>query len=220
LLVIAFGVHVVALVLAGGDWMALYRLMVPALPTAMLAAAEIAERGSRAGFGFRVTVALAACGVLGWYKALPARDLLSRRIDLIERARPVLAGVERVAGLDVGWLGVASGREVFDLAGITDPEVARLAGAHTDKKIRSDLWRRRAPDAVVLLVGPASFPPHAWREAAPVRAVEWRVRSLPELESYDAASLLPLDHAVPPGGTPVPAQNYLILRRTRPLGRR
>lgn len=220
LLVAAFAAHVAALVLAGGDWMALYRLMVPVLPTALLAAAEIAERGSRAGFWVRSLLALAVCGVLGWYKALPARDLLARRVDLIERARPLLAGAERVAGLDVGWLGAASQRAVFDLAGITDAEVARLAGAHTDKKIRSDLWTRRAPDAVVLLLAPGDFSPRAWREAAPARAVEWRVLSLPELESYDFAAVLPLDQGVPPGAKPIPAQNYLILRRARPLGHR
>jgi hypothetical protein len=218
LLVAAFGAHVAALVLAGGDWMALYRLMVPALPTALLAAAEIAERGSRVGFWVRGALALAVCGVLGWYKALPARDLLARRVDLIERARPLLAGAERVAGLDVGWLGAASRGTVFDLAGITDPEVARLAGAHTDKKIRSDLWTRRAPDAVVLLLAPGTFSPRAWREAAPARAVEWRVLSLPELESYDFAGVLAVDQGVPPGSTPIPAQNYLFLRRARPLG--
>jgi hypothetical protein len=192
--------------------------MVPALPTALLAAAEIAERGSRVGFWVRSALALAVCCVLGWYKALPARDLLTRRVDLIERARPLLAGAERVAGLDVGWLGAASRGTVLDLAGITDPEVARLAGAHTDKKIRSDLWVRRAPDAVVLLLAPGDFSPRTWREAAPARTVEWRVLRLPELESYDFAGVLALDHGVPPGATPIPAQNYLILRRARPLG--
>src|SRR6185503_458049 len=36
LLALAVAAHLVALVLAGGDWMALYRLAVPVLPTAIL----------------------------------------------------------------------------------------------------------------------------------------------------------------------------------------
>lgn len=212
-LVAAFLAHVVSLVLAGGDWMALYRLMVPALPTALLAGAEIAELGSRWGLRARGAIALAVCALLGWYKALPARELLARRLDLIERARPVLAGAERVAGLDVGWLGVASGRTVFDLAGITDPEVARLPGAHTDKKIRSDLWTRRDPDALVVLLQPGAVLPQAWREAAFARAVEWRIARLPELEGYAVVRVLGLDQGRPPGSAPVPVQNYVVLRR-------
>ncbi len=212
-LLAAFGAHVLSLVLAGGDWMALYRLMVPALPAALLAGAEIAELGSVRGLWVRGAVAVAACGLLGWYKALPARELLSRRLELIARARPALAGAERVAGLDVGWIGTASGRTVFDLAGITDAEVARLAGAHTDKKIRSDLWARRDPDAVVMLLGHGVILPRPWREAAFARAVEARIARLPELESYEVRALVPLEQGVTLGSAPIPAQNYLILRR-------
>lgn len=213
-LVAAFAAHCSSLVLAGGDWMALYRLMVPALPTALLAGAEIAELGSRRGSWLRIAVALTVCALLGWYKALPARELLSRRLDLIERARPMLAGAQCVAGLDVGWIGVASGRTVFDLAGITDPEVARLPGAHTDKKIRGDLWRRRNPDTVIALLEPGSILPQAWHDAAFARAVEWRIAALPELEKYEVAGVLPLERGVSPGSQPIPAHTYVILRNT------
>jgi hypothetical protein len=216
-LVAAFGAHCFALALAGGDWMALYRLMVPALPTAVLAGATLAELGSRRGLLVRTGIALTVCGLLGFYKAWPARELLARRLHLIEQARPALRGVERVAGLDIGWLGVATSAQVVDLAGITDPDVARLPGAHTDKKIRSDFWTRRDPEALVVLLRQGASVPQDWRDAPFARAVEARVTNLPELETYGVAAVFRVEQGVPPLSAAIPPQIYLLLRRPASL---
>jgi hypothetical protein len=213
-LVAAFVAHCFALALAGGDWMALYRLMVPALPTAVLAGAGLSELGSRWGLFVRTGLALTVCGLLGFYKAWPARELLARRLHLIEQARPALRDLERVAGLDVGWLGVATSAAIVDLAGITDPVVARMPGAHTDKKIRSDFWTRRDPEALVLLLRQGASVPQDWRDGPFARAVEARVANLPELETYEIFRTFRVEQGVAPWAAAIPPQVYVLLRRS------
>ena len=58
----AFGAHTVAVALAGGDWMALFRLFVPVLPGVLLVGGAIAERTPSWSTLARCGVALAACG--------------------------------------------------------------------------------------------------------------------------------------------------------------
>src|SRR5207248_268281 len=41
-------------------------------------------------------------------------------------------------------------RQVIDLAGITDPEIARLPGGHLSKLVSAELLQNRAPDALLL----------------------------------------------------------------------
>ncbi|HEY2734905.1 MAG TPA: hypothetical protein VGI70_13010, partial [Polyangiales bacterium] len=148
--------HVVAVLLAGGDWMPGFRLFAPLLPLyALLAAVGCRQAAlrSRALRWFALACLVVAC-------AVPLLDLATRLPEMRaagrsrERARALVSKLQkqtqRVALVDIGFLGYASGREVVDLAGITDPEIARLPGGHLDKHIAEGLLRRRDPDALVL----------------------------------------------------------------------
>lgn len=200
---VAVAAHALALTLAGGDWMPLFRLWAPALPVVLWIAAEGCERVSprrRAG----LWLAAALCGALPvWQQLWDARAVEHRRLALVEEARPLLQGAEHVAALDVGWVGLATAAEVVDLAGVTDPEVARLAGGHTSKRLPPDFARRRRLDAAVVLVDSGSTAPQIAPGLA-TRAVEQRL----------IAQLLPLGFSlrgvVPLSGT---TQSYAVLRR-------
>ena len=203
-LVAAVAAHLVALILAGGDWMALFRLLVPVLPTALLAAARLAPHASATWFFGR---ALAAAGfslvvlvTTGW----PARAVLANRKALIERARPLLGRETCVATLDAGWVGAADPGPILDLAGVTDPVVAALPGGHTTKRIPEALLTGRGADVWVLLLAPGAKVEPDWRDSLFARGVEQRLAALPLAEELTPSGLLPL------GGT---AQSYLVLRR-------
>ncbi|MFI5308028.1 MAG: hypothetical protein ACHQ53_11775, partial [Polyangiales bacterium] len=145
--------HLAAVVLAGGDWMPGYRLLVPALPIY----AWLVGVGVTRGFARRPRLGSV---VLLVALSIPALDLATRWPDLRasalvrERAAPLAAWLRanssRVAMVDVGFLGYASGVEVIDLAGLTDPVVARRPGGHLDKRIDPAYLRLRDPDAIVL----------------------------------------------------------------------
>ncbi len=148
--------HFVAVVLAGGDWMPGFRLFAPVLPLAigLIAVGTARAVPSR-------PMRFAACGLAAATAAVFALDLATRMPEwsavqasregagraLAERLK---ASVKRAALVDIGFLGYASGVEIVDLGGITDPEIARMPGGHLDKAV-SDAWlAARAPDALVL----------------------------------------------------------------------
>ena len=165
----ATAVHFVAVALAGGDWMPLNRLAVPVLPGALLAGAAVADRAGAVGTVVRLLVAGGLCAYAASTVGPDAARVGPRRRALIESAREPLAGAERVATVDVGWVGAATGAQVVDLAGVTDEEVAALPGSHTSKRFPKDFFRRRGVDAAVLLE--AGGPDRAsWDRAADARA--------------------------------------------------
>ncbi|HEX4352003.1 MAG TPA: hypothetical protein VHZ95_03795, partial [Polyangiales bacterium] len=148
--------HVVAVFLAGGDWMPGFRLFAPVLPLYIALAAIGCRQAALRSRGLRYVALIClfvACVV-------PLLDLATRLPEMRaagrsrERARALVAKLHkqthRVALVDIGYLGYASGCDVIDLAGITDPEIARLPGGHLDKHIDGSLLRRRDPDALVL----------------------------------------------------------------------
>jgi hypothetical protein len=150
---LALCAHLIALVLAGGDWMPGYRLLVPVLPLyAGLAGVGAARLLARRPAVAALCVA-AAC-------ALPALDLATRigalratagsRGRLAPLARALAARAHTVALVDVGYLGYLSGVPVVDLGGLTDPQIARMPGGHLDKRIDGEYLRARDPDVVVL----------------------------------------------------------------------
>lgn len=158
--------HVAAVTLAGGDWMPGFRLFVPVLPqyAALTSVGFVAgwRRGRTWVRAAALACAFAAC-------ALPLLDLALRipewraAGDSRERVGSTIAArlraeTQRVALVDVGYLGYASGREVIDLAGITEPAVAALPGGHLSKHVPPDWLRERAPDALLLH---SSLPPSA-----------------------------------------------------------
>jgi len=192
---VAGAAHFIALVLAGGDWMTLYRLAVPILPSFVLGAAELWRVAPawaswlRAGASFAMSVYLAV--MVG----PAARRVGPDRAQLIEAARAPLASAKVVAALDVGWVGAAGDFQVVDLAGVTDETVAMLPGGHTSKRIGDGLLRGRNVDTLVLL----AYPPHD----EPAREVERRVSMTSTAEAFEIKARLPFA-----GGK----QHYLVLR--------
>ncbi|MFO0661695.1 MAG: hypothetical protein U0165_17960 [Polyangiaceae bacterium] len=76
---------------------------------------------------------------------MPTRDAL------IQHGREDLSTSSIIATVDIGWVSAASHAHIVDLAGLTDPEIARLAGGHTSKHIPETLLPRRNVDTLVLL---------------------------------------------------------------------
>jgi hypothetical protein len=93
------------------------------------------------------------------------------RLTLIEAARPKLAGAKRVATVDVGWVGAATGAEIIDLAGATDPDIAALPGGHTSKIVSGAFLTGRAPDRLVFQIASQT----EGDAIVPARLVEWRL---------------------------------------------
>lgn len=146
--------HALAVVLAGGDWMPGFRLFAPVLPAYVWLCAVSVRRLWRTQRMVMVLSLSLAC-------AVPLLDLTTRVPDLFRsgRARSLHAAAlasylhvraNRVALVDIGYLGLYSGLEVVDLGGVTDPEIARLPGGHLDKRLPRGLLERRAPDVIIL----------------------------------------------------------------------
>ena len=192
LLILALAGHFAALLLAGGDWMALYRLVVPVLPTAILASARVARFSTPRALTLR---GIAAAAVPFWVAvsvAWPGRQVLEHRRALIEAARPLLRGSRSIACLDIGWVGAATEAPLLDLAGITDPVVAHLTGGHTSKHVSNGLLENRGVDSAVLLLAPGRAPAPRWQESTFARNVEARVAEQPALETFRLRGVLPL----------------------------
>ncbi|MET0385189.1 MAG: hypothetical protein ABW321_04480 [Polyangiales bacterium] len=192
-------VHAVSVALAGGDWMPGFRLFVPMFPQyAQLTATGVVRLVQR-GRTWRVVAGMGLCFACGvplvdlatrlpeWRAAGESRDRVGR--ELAERLR---TESHRVALVDIGYLGYASGCEVVDLAGITDPEVAALRGGHLDKHVTSAWLRSRRPDTIVLH---SSAPPTAAEDGRllalngypverRVARSEWITREFRVLASY------------------------------------
>ncbi|MCA9537223.1 MAG: hypothetical protein KC593_26260, partial [Myxococcales bacterium] len=156
----AVGVGLLAVTLAGGDWMPAGRLLVPLLPLlAVCVGSALASLPAHRALAAVLTLALpllTGLAALPGLRAQPrAREVGSREV------LRALDGATRVALVDVGHLAYAGGFEVVDLGGITDLEIARLPGGHLSKRIPETLLRQRGVDAIVLhsslpaRVGPA-----------------------------------------------------------------
>jgi hypothetical protein len=170
--------HGCALVLCGGDWMALFRLAVPALPACALAAAHLAEHARLAFTIARSLLAVAGALLLAIGLGPNARRVGAERARLMADARPIFARDARIATLDVGWVGAASDAEVIDLAGVTDPDVALFPGGHTSKRIPGPWLYARNPSAVVLLLARGTELSTPFEDSVFARAVEQRVARL------------------------------------------
>jgi len=187
---VVLAAHVLAVLLAGGDWMPGYRLLVPVLPLyAWLLAIGVvrARRGTR-------RPAWLACAAFGLALALPALDLGTRVPDLraagesqarsAALARWLQRNARSVALVDVGYLGWRSGLPVLDLGGLTDARIAGMPGGHLEKRIDPAYFAERAPDALVLH---ASRPPvvgeHGELIALEGYPVERWVAALPEVRA-------------------------------------
>lgn len=204
-MLVAAAVHFAAVALAGGDWMWLFRLAVPVLPSILLVGASIADCAIWPATLVRVLVACAAAVAVALPHAGDARDVGARRARLIDAGRRVLADARHVATVDVGWVGAAApGASIVDLAGATDAEIAALPGSHTSKRIHAGLLAARGVDAMVLLLAPGARVARPWTSSRFARAVEARIAGLPDADGFAPAATLPLG-----GG----AQDYLVVVR-------
>jgi len=151
-LFVATVVHFAALALAGGDWMPLSRLAVPALPGAFLVAAAALSKEAPSLAALRVVVALSG-ELFAAYRVGPAAASVgTKRMRALAELAPYLEG-RTVATVDAGWVGASAGR-VIDLAGITSPAVAALPGGHTSKRIPRGFLEARGVDTLVMLLAP------------------------------------------------------------------
>lgn len=154
---VALIVHLVAVGLAGGDWMPGVRLFVPALPllswmVGVGAADLVRRRASPRALPVAIAGLLIAPALLFVFETSRARQAGEARerqgralIAALERE-----GVRRVALIDIGFLSYASDLTPIDLGGITDPSIGRLPGAHLDKPVTGAMLIDRDADAIVL----------------------------------------------------------------------
>ncbi|HEY6556068.1 MAG TPA: hypothetical protein VI072_02305 [Polyangiaceae bacterium] len=199
---LSVGAHFIALLLAGGDWMALYRLATPLLPAAIFVASALAAESPLLATGGRVACACALSSFVLMTTGGRAAHVGEHRLTLIERARRPLAAARSVAALDIGWVGAATPAAIVDLAGVTDPAVARLAGGHTSKRVSRDLLERRGVDVLVLLLAKGQPLRRPWWTSQFDRVVERRVATLASELTVRSIELLPL------GGTD---QQYVVV---------
>lgn len=198
---IALLFHCLAIVLVGGDWMALCRLFVPVLPAFFVLAARLASATPPWSTLARCGAATLISAVLLARQGPVARGVLEQRLSLIDGARPALAGARRVATVDAGWVGAATDGDVIDLAGVTDEFVARLPGGHTSKRLPPSFIANRGVDALVLLTSGAAepnFPKASWD-----RTVEYRAARQAEELGFVVVAKLELSR------TP---KDYIVLR--------
>ena len=221
---VALGVHLVVLAGVGGDWMPFWRLAMPVFPGVLAVGADLLAATGRRVAALRLLPVVACAALLHTAQGAAARAVRGERARLIAALPPLVAGARRVATLDVGWVGAASdeGDEgdaaIVDLAGVTDPEVARLPGGHTSKRLPADFLERHRVDALVLLAEGASTPeagetrgggesPGAGESPGGAircaRQVEARALTLQGAESFRAVGRIPLGAR----------QEYVVLRR-------
>jgi hypothetical protein len=152
----AIVLHLVAIVLAGGDWMPGVRLLVPVLPLLAwmvgVGVSDLVRRTrSRPILVLAVGITLGAPLVLFSIDASQALDAARTR----EREGRALAThlsehARRVALIDVGFLSYVGSFEPIDLGGVTDPRIGRLPGGHCDKPVTGAMLVERGAEAILL----------------------------------------------------------------------
>jgi arabinofuranosyltransferase len=187
-LALLVGVHLVVVVLAGGDWMPGYRLVSPVLPALAVLVGVGAAR-------LRLHRAL-VLGIVALACALPVADAVAQLPEAREAGRlrrevgrPLALWMggrfEHVALVDAGYLPWVSGVRVLDLAGLTDPRVARAPGGHLDKRFDPAILAVDPPDAILL--HSRTWPPvdgHGRLMGLAGYPVEQRVAALPWVRAH------------------------------------
>lgn len=183
-LLAAFAVHVVTVAGVGGDWMPLSRLFVPVLPSLALVYAHLARHAAPWSSLMRVGLCLAGQVFVITTVGPAAARVGDDRLRLVQALRSELAAGDVVATVDVGWVGAAHRGRIVDLAGVTDPEVAALAGGHTSKRIPEGFFDTREVSHLVLLLPQTGSGPsakEAWADCLFARQVESRACRMPRV---------------------------------------
>lgn len=148
--------HLLALLVCGGDWMPALRLSAPIYPSLIvLLLRSYALKGEPKALMHRIKGGVFMLApIMPLYllsvQGADFRAVVERRNQLVVEARTLLAQVRVVAGVDVGWLGLATSAQILDLGGVTDPRIGRLPGGHTDRMIGPGLFSDREVDAWVV----------------------------------------------------------------------
>lgn len=153
---IAIVAHLMAVILAGGDWMPGFRLLAPVLPVygLLVAFGVVGWLHTRTGRIVAIFAVLFACLIpfVNAVVQLPEVRLAGQtRMSTGKRfAQWLSRNTQRIALVDVGYLAYESKVEVIDLGGVTDPVVAKFPGGHTSKRFDIGYLQSRNPDAIVL----------------------------------------------------------------------
>lgn len=201
-----FVVHSFSLILAGGDWMSFYRLLVPVLPSVIVLGAELGATAPVWASGARALMVVASSSLLWSYQAGAARHIIEARRALIEAATPMFRDAHAIAAVDIGWVGAASSADILDLAGVTDPTVASFRGGHTTKRVPSALLVRRQVDTLVLLLDEGEPLLDPWTSSHFYYGVDRLLAQTTGDLGFAPVAVLPLE------GT---AKHYVILRRSQ-----
>jgi hypothetical protein len=192
----AFGVHVIAVAFAGGDSMPFARLLVPLVPTVLMAHLQIATVSAGRWVCVRFAFALAFSIYVAATAAPRGRRVMAERASLMARAEPVLRDAHHIAAVDVGWVSAVSEADIMDLAGLTDPEIAALPGGHTSKHVSGSMVLDRDVDVIVL-----------WK----AHTVSFRIARDPVTTMhYERQEDIPL-------GPPSSGAGYVVFTRRAPL---
>ncbi len=196
-------VHLVAIGLAGGDWMPLSRLLVPVLPSIAMAGLLLAQRAALPATFVRVALAVAGQTFVLVHVGPTAARVGADRMRVIEELRPALLGSHAIASLDIGWVGASTDAALVDLAGVTDPRIAALPGGHTTKQIPVGLLDARGVDTLVLLLAPGARVAEPWTRSRFARGVEAWIATTPGVG----------DTYAPVAESSLPHLRYVVLRR-------
>ncbi len=197
-------VHAGAVCLAGGDWMPLFRLWVPIWPCLIVLGAALSRHASRKGNTARLVAAAVVSLSIGWVSALPGRNVLQTRAAWVAQLAPALTDEDIVGTLDAGWVGAAAPGVVVDFAGVTNPEVAHMAGPHHAKHLDRGYLNRRRINVLVLLLSDARGVRGRGIELVFERPVETRLVSQEGFHEFRAVQVISSEFA---------PQRYLVLRR-------
>lgn len=199
---VTLGVHALAVLFAGGDWMPCFRLFVPLVPWWLWVAATSARRHWLTWIGLALSLVGPASYLIQF--GADSRAVVERRLGWGERARPVLASSHVVATLDIGWVGAAFPGTIVDLAGVTDPRIAALPGGHTSKSVSPGLFAQRDVDTwIVRARGDDCARPESLLEIFPVYFVDERLLRGAADFGFEQVACFPLEETL---------DRYVVLR--------
>jgi hypothetical protein len=188
-------VHFLAIIAVGGDWMPYARLAAPIAPSLALVLIRTAPKANVIATSLRVLAAAALGLRLLFVAAPPGRHVARDREALIRASRQYLQNAHIVACADIGWPTAASEAHIVDLAGLTDPNIAVLAGGHTSKRIDPGMVVDAHPDIVLLYATDGVFASSfsLWQVAEYEKLVDVRLASSGLFSRhFEAVAFLPL----------------------------
>jgi hypothetical protein len=206
-IVVAATAHLVAVAVAGGDWMPYARLLAPVVPSLLYAAVLLAPVSMPGLVLARSSLSILLGSRVMIFAAPAGRHSGPDREELAVRVAPIIAGLPRIASVDIGWVSAATEADIIDLGGVTDPEIAALGGGQTSKRVDGSLLLAKDPDALILYASAEGLPLERWREAFFPRVIDARLARDDLVDAHFAAAVF-----TPLGAT---GYGYYVLLRRR-----